>query len=103
MAAVAAGTRSAVAAPEAPEPAPPAEDRCWPCPACATRNTFAVDACTACGLGFLADLRTAGAPSLVLPGVGDLTRLSRRALLAAACAFAVVVVLLTAVVAYLLS
>ena len=35
------------------------------------------NACTACGAGFLAGLRETEAPLLELPGVGDLTQLSR--------------------------
>ncbi len=62
----------------APRPAAPAEgDPTWPCTTCGASNSLAHDACSACGAGFLAGLRESEGPLLELPGVGDLTRLSR--------------------------
>jgi hypothetical protein len=49
----------------------------WPCSGCGTVNGVELDACAACGTGFLAGLKRDEPPLLVLPGVGDLTRLSR--------------------------
>lgn len=54
----------------------------WPCTRCGARNALTSDACRDCGSPFLGG--AADAPVLVLPGVGDLTKLSRghRALVA---------------------
>lgn len=49
----------------------------WPCGTCGASNVLSADACSACGAGFLAGLREAEGPLLELPGVGDLTRMSR--------------------------
>lgn len=60
------------------EPQPPvAEAKGWPCASCGTTNPFEATACTTCGSGFLAAVRESEAPLLVLPGVGDLTRMAR--------------------------
>jgi len=70
----------------------------WPCSRCGQVNGLSADVCAACGGAFLAGVRDAEAPLLVLPGVGDVARLSRTAragvalgvaLLAIAAAFAV--------------
>lgn len=49
----------------------------WPCTGCGTDNPVACDVCAACGTAFLAGLRSAEAPLLVLPVIGDLARLGR--------------------------
>ena len=49
----------------------------WPCTTCGASNAITNDACVACGAGFLAGLRESEGPLLELPGVGDLTRMSR--------------------------
>ena len=54
-----------------------AAEATWPCATCGATNPLTADACAACGAGFLAGLREAEGPLLELPGVGDLTRLSR--------------------------
>ena len=58
-------------------PAPAATDPTWPCSTCGARNAIERDACASCGAGFLARLREAEGPLLEIPGVGDLTRMSR--------------------------
>ena len=75
----------------------------WPCTACDTRNPLDAAVCAACGTGFLATLRAAGEPLLVLPVVGDLTALTRAARLGLAAAVVLLVVLLTALGGVLLS
>ena len=49
----------------------------WPCTACGYANSLERDTCLECGAGFLAAVRDAQRPTLVLPVVGDLTRMSR--------------------------
>ena len=49
----------------------------WPCSGCGTVNGVELDACVACGTGFLAGLKHDQPPLLALPGIGDVTRLSR--------------------------
>ena len=70
----------------------------WPCTTCGAANPLAASACTACGAGFLAGLR-ATEPLLELPGVGDLTAMSRAQRLGiafgAVVAFIVLVTLLS--------
>ena len=72
--------------------------RGWPCSGCGAVNDVELDACVACGTGFLAGLRRDEAPLLALPVVGDVTRLSRSQRLAMAggvvLLFALLVVLL---------
>ena len=57
-------------------PGPAAAEPTWPCSTCGATNVLAADVCASCGAGFLAGLRETE-PLLELPGVGDLTRLSR--------------------------
>ncbi|MCW2681815.1 MAG: hypothetical protein JWM62_3216 [Frankiales bacterium] len=52
-------------------------DPTWPCTTCGASNAISNDACVACGAGFLAGLRDSEGPLLEIPGVGDLTRMSR--------------------------
>lgn len=68
----------------------------WPCSGCGAVNAVELDACAACGLGFLSGLRKTEPPLLVLPVVGDLARLSRAQRLGVAGAVILLVVLLTA-------
>lgn len=49
----------------------------WPCTRCGVANRIDATACACCGAGFLDDLRSADGPSLVLPVVGDVGRLSK--------------------------
>lgn len=74
----------------------------WPCATCGTPNPLAAGACGACGAGFLAGLREAEGPLLELPGVGDLTRLSRGQRMALAFGVVLVVIALTALLGLLL-
>jgi hypothetical protein len=64
----------------------------WPCSTCGVTNAISADACTACGAGFLSGLRESEAPLLAIPGVGDLTKMSRaqRTMIALGVVFAVV-------------
>ena len=73
----------------------------WPCSACGAVNAVELDACAACGLGFLAGLRAEEAPLLELPGVGDITALTRAQRLGLAAGVVLVVLLLTALVGLL--
>lgn len=65
------------ATPDAAQPARPAGEPTWPCTSCGARNGFDRDGCASCGAGFLAGLRELEGPLLEIPGVGDLTRMSR--------------------------
>ena len=80
-------------------PPKPGDEPAWPCTTCGAANPIAANACTACGAGFLAGLRESEAPLLELPGVGDLTKMSRAQRLGVAfgvvLAFVAVIALLT--------
>ena len=58
-------------------PVRPGSEPTWPCSGCGAGNPIAANTCAACGTGFLAGLRESEGPLLELPGVGDLTRMSR--------------------------
>ena len=75
----------------------------WPCTACETSNPFTVSVCAACGSAFLAGLREAEGPLLELPGVGDLTRLSRGQRLGLAAGVVLAISVLTALVGLVFS
>ena len=75
--------------------AAPAEEATWPCTTCGTANALADAACTGCGAPFLSALRAGEAPLLELPGVGDVTALSRGQRLGLGLAVVVTVVALT--------
>ncbi len=81
------------------EPVPPALG--WPCSGCGTRNALDDPVCGACGLAFMSGL-TGDVPALVLPGVGDLSRLRRSQLYGLAVLAVVLVMLLTAGAALLM-
>jgi hypothetical protein len=49
----------------------------WPCSRCGQANALELSACSACGSGFLAAVRSDDPPLLVLPVVGDVGRLSK--------------------------
>ena len=68
----------------------------WPCAACGNPNPLSASECVGCGAGFLAGITTR--PSLVLPVVGDLSRLSRAQRLWAAAGIAFALALLVAVI-----
>jgi hypothetical protein len=74
----------------------------WPCLACGEANPVEVDVCLACGTAFLAAMRAEEQPLLVLPGVGDVLRLSRVQRLGLGAAVALGVVLLVLAVGLLL-
>lgn len=85
-------------------PAPAAEPvKGWPCATCGETNPFEATACVACGAGFLSAVREGEAPLLLLPGVGDLTRMGRGQRLALAGGVVLVFVLVTLVLGLLLS
>jgi hypothetical protein len=67
----------------------------WPCTACGTVNPMAHDTCSACGRHFLAGVREDHAPSLELPVVGDLTKMSRAQRFVLAGVVVLVVLVLT--------
>jgi hypothetical protein len=58
---------------ESPGRTPPV----WPCGVCAADNAIDAAVCASCGAGFLAALRGDGHRVLILPLVGDITRLGR--------------------------
>ncbi|MBW3641146.1 MAG: zinc ribbon domain-containing protein [Actinobacteria bacterium] len=75
----------------------------WPCMACETSNPYTVSVCTACGSAFLAGLREAEGPLLELPGVGDLTKLSRGQRLGLAAGVVLAISVFTALVGLVFS
>ncbi len=83
------------AAARAPAPDAPllGDGPSWPCSRCAAANGYERDTCRTCGASFLAAVKDDEAPLLVLPGVGDLSRLGRpqRLLLALGVVLAVLV------------
>ena len=74
----------------------------WPCTACGQSNDLALAACAACGTPFLAAAR-AVPPTLVLPGVGDLLALTPVRRVGLAVAVVVAFVVMTSLLALLLS
>lgn len=83
-------------------PAPVAPSVTWPCTTCAAVNPLDADRCAACGSGFLAALRETEDPLLVLPGVGDITRLDRSQRLLLSAGFVLVILVLTVLLGALL-
>lgn len=83
-------------------PATVAETR-WPCTACETFTSLSETVCAGCGTGFLAGLRESEGPLLELPGVGDLTVLSRGQRLGLAAGVVLAVLVLTALVSLISS
>jgi hypothetical protein len=75
----------------------------WPCATCGASNALTESSCTACGAGFLAGLKESEAPLLVVPGVGDVTQLSRAQRLGLAAGVVVAVLVLTALLGLLFS
>ncbi len=82
---------------------PKAGEATWPCTTCGATNPISADACTACGAGFLAGLRESEGPLLELPGVGDLTRLSRAQRMMVAFGVVLAVIALVALLGLLFS
>ncbi|MCW2543383.1 MAG: hypothetical protein JWM40_935 [Frankiales bacterium] len=75
----------------------------WPCSACGTSNPIAAAKCGACGAAFLATVALESRAALVLPVVGDLTRMSRSQRLLVAMTLVVALVLFVAVITLLLA
>lgn len=96
----AAAPRAYAAPPAAAAPRGSAGPASWPC-ACGAGNALSEDVCTSCGLGFLAGLRAADAPELVLPLVGDLSRFGRTQRTGAAVGLVLLTVVLAALLAVL--
>jgi hypothetical protein len=85
--------------PEVPVAAP-APEAYWPCARCESPNAITANMCGTCGYGFL------GAPdriSLVLPVVGDVTKLSRAQRFGVAAAVVAVFVIPLALVTLLMT
>jgi hypothetical protein len=80
---------------EAPEEVP--EEAKWPCLTCGEQVPISLDACHACGAGFLAGSTTQ--PSVHLPVVGDLGRMSRNQRLALGFGLCLVVMVILVVLA----
>lgn len=98
----------AAAAPASPLPVVPASDvpapraeAAWPCTRCGAHNALTAGTCRDCGSPFLNG--ASEAPSLVLPGVGDLAQLSRGHRLAVALAVVMAVLVPLALVTFLLT
>lgn len=83
-------------APEGAQSEPSTAAARWPCTRCGAGNDFADATCAACGADFLADVPERGGMSLRLPVVGDLARLPKAASYALAGGFAILVVLVVA-------
>lgn len=75
---------------------PEAATATWPCTTCGATNAITADACAACGAGFLARLRDTEPPLLTLPGVGDVSKLSRAQGVGLAAGIVFAVILLVA-------
>jgi hypothetical protein len=82
---------------------PPGAEATWPCTTCGTRNPLASDRCAACQAPFLSKVAAEGRQAMVLPVVGDLTRLSRSQRLIGAFGVVLVLVVFVALVTLLLS
>ena len=67
----------ASAVPTAAAPLPGAVQRTWPCSVCEAVNPISSDTCSVCLQPFLAAMKVAEKPVLVLPLVGDLGAMSR--------------------------
>jgi hypothetical protein len=80
----------------------PAPTGTWPCSACSQPNDLALPACAGCGTPFLAAVRD-GAPTVVLPVVGDLLALSPARRVAVAVAVVLLFLLGSALLALLLA
>jgi hypothetical protein len=91
---VAATVATAASAPQAAAPQRAAAPT-WPCAACGASVALELDACPACGAGFLADVKGMGL-DIQLPGVGDPRHLSSGAkwVIAGVGATAIMLVLL---------
>jgi ribosomal protein L40E len=74
----------------------------WPCAACSARNAYDATTCGACGSGFLEQVRLSEGPLLVLPLVGDLSRLDKQQSLLLAVAVVAAFVMATLLVGVLL-
>ena len=90
-----------------PAPAPPPVDEVdpgptWPCSRCHSLNAFALPRCAACGADFLAAVRDDDV-GLVLPGLGDLTTMSRGRRMAIAFGAVAALVLPLALITLLLT
>jgi ribosomal protein L40E len=99
-------------APVAPPPAVPvpmaaapvaaaAAEVTWPCTRCGAHNALTANACRDCGSPFLGG--AAEAPALVLPGVGDLAKLSRGNRAAVAVGLVLAVLLPLALITFLMT
>ncbi len=73
----------------------------WPCTLCGAQNALALDVCAACGSPFLAGATEL--PTIVLPGVGDLRKLSRVHRAGVAFAVLLAVLLPLALITFLLT
>lgn len=84
-------------------PPVPGVEPTWPCTSCGAPNPLSSNACATCGAAFLSDVAQEGRPGLVLPLVGDLTRISRGQRLLVALGFVVLLSLVVAVLTLLLT
>jgi hypothetical protein len=72
-------------------------EKTWPCTRCGEQVVMSLDACPACGSGFLAGASTPA--SMRLPVVGDIERLSRSQRLLAGLGVSLVVIVVLVVLA----
>jgi ribosomal protein L40E len=89
------------AAPVVPVVPAPRAEVSWPCTRCGADNALTMNACRDCGSPFLGG--TSEPPALVLPGVGDLTKLSRGHRAAVAVGVVMAVLLPLALITFLLT
>jgi hypothetical protein len=87
--------------PAVPAPAAVPAELSWPCTACGAHNALASTVCGSCGSRFLQG--ASEAPSLVVPGVGDLQHLSRGHRAAVAAAFVALLVIPLALLTFFLT
>lgn len=92
---------AAVAVPELPVAPAAGPVATWPCVRCQAANAITELRCTVCGAAFLDGGSTP--QSLVVPGLGDLSRYSRGQRVGLACAVAVALLIPLALVTYLLT
>jgi hypothetical protein len=87
----------------APAPREPVEQGplSWPCSRCAVPNPMTSHVCGTCGSPFLATAKET--VSLVVPGIGDITHLSRGQRLAAAAAVLAAVLIPLALITFLMT
>lgn len=81
----------------------PSPEPTWPCVHCSAPNPMTSTICSVCGSAFLASEKNDSTPLLVVPGVGDIGRLSRAQRIGLALGAVTAVLLPLAVITLLLT